>query len=407
MNSLIEKLNKVKCRRLFGALLPLLVKIIEDETYNEEEEAIPSLQFIKLSADLLTVHISTISNEASDEVFEMATLLHDSLFPLHQCSLDSQHEKHAAAAKHAIFNLCEKWWHRPLLDREQLVTQLLPLLLLHSLDEHAGKSDVKRLYYMKDAFDLLDFGDESIRTLQIQLLRTVGHPLFLQCGEGKKFISHLLTLPELTGAVHAAVKVQIWSKKSILGGYAEIYWNARRVLNKEEGETEALEEAIQDLAYMTIHASNSTTSKNCRVILDKFLLYKKDTAVENMLYRIYGPLLWRSLICPNALVRRQSAVVLGDTFPLRGSGMEYEAVVKKSVEAIVKLMRDEVVNVRVAGCVCAGKVLGGFWVAIPSGEIRTLLNGERGCFVWVEIVHCVAGGIRKEADPFIFVTLGI
>jgi hypothetical protein len=57
--------------------------------------------------------------------------------------------------------------------------------------------------------------------------------------------------------------------------------------------------------------------------------------------------------------------------------MEYEAVVKKSVEAIVKLMRDEVVNVRVAGCVCAGKVLGGFWVAIPSGEIRTLLNGGR------------------------------
>jgi hypothetical protein len=78
VNSLIEKLNKVKCRRLFGSLLPLLVKIIEDETYNEEEEAIPSLQFIKLSADLLTVHISIISNEASDEVFEMATLLHDS-----------------------------------------------------------------------------------------------------------------------------------------------------------------------------------------------------------------------------------------------------------------------------------------------------------------------------------------
>jgi hypothetical protein len=65
-----------------------------------------------------------------------------------------------------------------------------------------------------------------------------------------------------------------------LGGYAEIYWNAWRVLTKEEGEREALEEAIQDLAYMTIHATNSTTSKNCRVIFDKFC--RGEYAVSNL-----------------------------------------------------------------------------------------------------------------------------
>ena len=54
----------------------------------------------------------------------------------------------------------------------------------------------------------------------------------------------------------------------------------------------------------------------------------------------------------------------------------YEAVVAKTVEVIVKLMRDEVPSVRVQGCICAGKILRGFWVAIPSSDIRVLLNGE-------------------------------
>lgn len=432
---LVGKLNKVKSRRLFAALLPLLNRTVEEECYSyrdEEEEgeekkdgedfneaaALHSLQFLKLCADLLKAHVCTIKKTAMDEVFDMATLLHDSLFVLHQCSANgvegsandnSKVGKQAAAASASIFLLCEKWWHLNLDDREQMVTQLIPLLLLSSLDEKATRADVKRLYSMREAFDLLDFTDPSIASLHTQLLRTVSHPLFLQSAEGKRFISHLFTLPELTGSLHAVVKVQILSKKSVLGCYGEIYWGAWKSLatagsgsreraasiyeNDEEDDREVAmksieENALQPLAYMTIHASNPTVAKNCQLILDKFLLYKKDPEVESLLYRLYGPILWRSCNAANAKVRMQAAVVLGDTFPLMdgastrtsvGGGKAksgYEAVVTKTVETIVKLMRDEVPSVRVQGCICSGKILGGFWVAIPSTDIRMLLNGE-------------------------------
>eukprot|EP00956_Cyclotella_meneghiniana_P035397 scaffold114420_cov67-Cyclotella_meneghiniana.AAC.2 len=432
VKAIIGKLNRVKCRRLFAALLALLSGVVENEEYSKEDESnefndedisssssLQSLQFLKLCADFLHAHILSITKSSViDEVFEMASLLHDSLFPLHQLQSEGEEDEHsnrdakvikqAKATTASIFTLCEKWWHSNLDDKEQLVTQLIPLLLLSSLDQQSTKSHVKRLYSMREAFDLLDFNDPSISSLHTQLLRTVSHPLFLQCGEGKKFLSHLFTIQELIVSLHSVVRVQIMSKKSILTAYGDVYWGAWKTLavnkgsiGEEDSENEArteartsLEEnALQDLAYMTIHAVNPTTAKNCRVILDKFLLYKKDPEVEGMLYRVYGPILWRSLIAANARVRMQAAVVLGDSFPLKDNGsnvsnsimasdkkttgkLGYEAVVAKTVEVIVKLMRDEVPSVRVQGCICAGKILRGFWVAIPSSDIRVLLNGE-------------------------------
>lgn len=428
---IVGKLNRVKSRRLFAALLALLSGVVDNEEYSKEEESnddeneesssLQSLRFLKMCADFLHAHISSITKSSViDEVFEMASLLHDSLFPLHQLQSEEHHSnrdvktiKHAKATSASIFALCEKWWHLNLEDKEQLVTQLIPLQLLSSLDEHSTKSHVKRLYSMREAFDLLDFNDPSISSLHTQLLRTVSHPLFLQCVEGKKFLSHLFTIKELIASLHAVVRVQIMSKKSILTAYGDVYWGAWKIIavnkgvsreedmendTRMEARTSLEENALQDLAYMTIHAVNPTTAKNCRVILDKFLLYKKDPEVEGMLYRVYGPILWRSLIAANARVRMQATAVLGDTFPLKDNGIGsnsansviasgkkttgkvgYEAVVTKTVEAIVKLMRDEVPSVRVQGCICAGKILRGFWVAIPSSDIRVLLNGENSC----------------------------
>lgn len=389
---IVASLNKVKTRRLFGALSALLQRVVQEEAHvcidDGDERPVQSLRFLKLCADFAYAHISTAKKTIVDEVLDVATLLHDSLFALHEA--DGTIARHAAAASSSIFLLCEKWWHARLDDKEQLVTQLIPLLLLSSLQDTATKADVKRLYSMREAFDLLDFTDPSIASLQTQLLRTISQPLFLHCLEGKRFLSHLFTLKELVVALHSAVKVQILSKRSILEAYAEVYWGAwKHLATAETGEDEearedaftSLEEnALQDLAYMTIHAASPTTAKNCRILLDKFLLYKKDPEVEGMLYRVYGPILWRSVLSSNARVRMQAAVALGDTFPLKdGSSRDvvrYEAVVTKTVEAVVKLMRDEIPNVRVEGCICAGKILKGFWVAIPSSDIRILLNGE-------------------------------
>ena len=223
----------------------------------------------------------------------------------------------------------------------------------------------------------------------------------MQSVEGRKFITHLFLVDAtLVVDLHHAVRAQIpGSKKSILNAYAEIYYNAwkasttteKKHTNYEELEEEneeggspageiqtSIEEnALQDFMYQVIHAAVPATSKSVRVVLDRFYVNKKNPDVESALHRMYGPLLWRALSGANARVRIQASVVLTDTFPLRDPNASEEwteACVTRSVEALLSLMKDDVPSVRVAGSMATAKILTQFWNAVPSKDIRALLN---------------------------------
>lgn len=434
--------NKSRARRLFSGLLPLLIKITDEERYlpdeddegnvivDSEADSTQAVLYLRCCAYLVEAYLEGMlarqgkqrqtsrggtqggggrQIEIIDEAFEVAEMLHELLFPLQQSSQSTTNKttsKEVQQTQSAIFTMCEKYWHGNFEDREQLVTQLIPLLLVKSLDDNAQKSDVKRLYSIREAINLLDFQDTSIESLKLHLLRTVGNPLFLQSAEGRKFITHLFLVDgTLVGELHSAVKAQIvGAKKSILMAYADIYYNAWKgsvelseveqeeanndVNSSDEGyqsiQASIEENTLQDFMSQVIHAAVPTTAKSVRVILDKFYIHKKTPAVEAMLHRMYGPLLWRALSSANSRVRSQASVVLADTFPLRDpeAGTEWtEAVVKKSVEALIALMKDDVPNVRVAGCTATAKILSCFWVAVPSKGIRALLNRKLHIFV--------------------------
>lgn len=414
------KFNKSRARRLFASLSPLLTKVVDDESYipdvdsngtiisDSNATSSLSIKFIKCCAYLVEAYLDGIIKRQrngrgglqtlDDEIFEVAEMLHELLFPLDQVGNNFvTMKKMIISVQSAIFTMCEKWWHGNFEDKEQLVTQLIPLLLMRSLDDNAQKNDVKRLYSIREAIDLLDFQDESIESLKMHLLRVVSNPLFLQNVDGRKFIIHLFQVdPTLVVDLHRAVRAQIpGAKKSILNAYAEIYFNAWKLSTEreetgeeEEGDGEendgrdtiqiSIEEnALQDFMYQVIHAAVSSTAKSVRVVLDKFYVNKKNPDVESLLYRMYGPLLWRALSGANARVRMQSSVVLTDTFPLRDPNAKEEwteACVKRSVEALISLMNDDVPAVRVAGSTATAKILSLFWAAVPSQDIRALLN---------------------------------
>ena len=406
------KFNKARARRLFSGLTPLLRKVVDEEGYCPDQDdngeiivdahaaSTHAVMYLRICAFLVAAYLDGLlkrqrknnnnnSNspnarrvEVIDEVFEVAEMLHDLLFPLQNCGKDGM------ATQSAIFSMCENWWHGNFEDKELFVTQLIPLLLVKSLEDTAQKNDVKRLYSIRDAILLLDFECDSITTLKNHLLRTVANPLFLQSTEGKKFITHLFHVDaSLVTELHKAIKVQLFeAKRSILNAYGEIYFHAwKQSADKKEddeegqGEIQASieENALQDLMYYQIHAENPKITSSIRIVLDKFYVNKKASDVESMLHRCYGPLLWRALSATNARVRLQAAAVLTDTFPLRDpdAGQEWtEACVEKSVEALLSLMSDEIPTVRVAGSNATAKILSQFWVAIPANDIRKLLN---------------------------------
>lgn len=76
-------------------------------------------------------------------------------------------------------------------------------------------------------------------------------------------------------------------------------------------------DCVQDLANHCIHAASPALSSALRRVLAAFHQHKKFRAVDEMLHRVYEPILWRALRVANATVRRQAALLFVDAFPVQ------------------------------------------------------------------------------------------
>lgn len=417
-----HKFHRGHARRLFAGIEAILKKVVEEETYvpasafvNDEDEdetndgarktrrqetidpsdVIPdaksteALDFLKASCLCLGAYLEGLIERRSEantdttnrkrypvmnEVLTVAELLHDILLSLHSCGTKGMQ------VQAAIASLCETWWLQRFVDREAMVVQLMPFLVAKSLDNDAQKADVKRLFQIRDALGVLDFENESITYLKSLLLRTVSSPVFLKMTEGKRFVASLFYLHQsMVQDLHQAIRVQIpQANKPILQAYGDIYFRAWKETEPDSQVRNAIEETcLQDLMYAVLHVATPGTAKSLMTILEPFHAAKKTGEVENLLHRMYGPILWRSLKAANPRVRVNAATVLSATFPLKASSAshkEMERAVQKGTKALKSLLTDNDPRVRVAGSNGTADVLAIFWDVLPSADIRTLLN---------------------------------
>ena len=384
----VASLAKAPARRLFDGICRILTKIVDDElfvpesAYEDDEEvdgdvvsdaqSSLALNFLKVTALCMESYMESLVEKSGDstktltvieEVFKVMEKLHGCLFSL-QASGDE-----GLAVQHKICALCESWWKHNFQDRECMVVQLLPLLVAKSLDESASKADIKRLFVIRQALDVLDFEDETSADIKSLLLRTVSSPLYIKNVEGRRLISYLFG--HIPVDLHQAMRVQIPdAKKTVLEAYGEIYFRAW----KESDNTYNLEETVlQDCCYALIHVANPTMVKSLHTILEPFHQAKTGTQVQQLLYRLYGPILWRSLRAANPRVRVNAASVLGAVFPL-ADGVDVKKAVQKATAALKNLLQDTDPRVRVAGSEATATVLVTYWDALPTTDIRVLLN---------------------------------
>ena len=390
---------------------------ISDCSVEPDKASTQALLFIKYSAMIVHAFIhnqtkrqknsSTSSTSTSvarvydmiEEVYVVAELLHSNLFSLNSCG------REGIAVQKEIIAMCEFYWKGQFSDREVLVTQLLPLLVVKSLNGNATRADIKRLWNMKEALHLLDFQEKStIVELRNLLLRTVSSPLFVKNLEGRKMIAFLFKLDtSLVKDLHNSIRAQIpLAKAPILEAYGEIYLTAWKDLTKDidnddgndnapynshddeldmnnngSSEQKAVEDALQDLMLASLHAPSPHMAKAILTVLSPIHSQKKNPQVDNLLYRMYNPLLWRALSATNPLVRIHASTILHTTFPLHdpyAGKAHLKEVNDKSIEILISLLNDDDPKVRIAGCDAAIRILGVFWDALRSNHIRSLLN---------------------------------
>jgi hypothetical protein len=403
----VRSFTKSHARRFFSALNNMVNKVINEEEYipesayhednNEDDEnnddddegseiiadtqSSEALQFLNWSAVTVQTYLESLNEKhlnkkaqlsITGEVFEVAVSLHNILFQLNSCGPD------AVAVQSTIVALCEDWWQANGAQREMLVAQTLPLLVIAALGtESSSKSDVKRLFQMRQALEIIDFADSSSNSLRSLLLRVASSPLCLRLPEGKRLLASLFHVDgTLMKDMHQAMRVQIPdAKKTELQAYAEIYFRAWKEAPTTEIQEVVESEVLSDLMYAVIHVGNPNMTKSLLTVLEPFHDAKKNPAVEGLLHRMYAPILWRSMSAANAKVRVNAALVLAEVFPLQdASHTQTEASIRKGCTGLNSLLQDRDPRVRVAGSEAVAKILSTYWDVVPSTDIRTLLN---------------------------------
>lgn len=179
-DDILNVMNNEECKTLGSQLADCASIIIADmdkefsETEVSPEESITLLRKIAM---VITVIIDRSKSEPS-YLFDSIYILHELLIPL------DESVKLVEELKISISRICETWWQQEFNGCELFIPQLIPYLLLSSLNATSCDADVKRLYALKNGFELLDYEDASIHTIQGLLLRCYVNPLMLKVRDG-------------------------------------------------------------------------------------------------------------------------------------------------------------------------------------------------------------------------------
>lgn len=209
------------------------------------------------------------------------------------------------------------------------------------------------------------------------LLRSLIHPVFLRNKKGKLFLTYLFgLLPSFIEELHATIKSQLANcKPSMIEAYGEIYFKAWKAASGPY--LVKIEYAcVQDLMNCGIHVENSKVTSAIRKILSAFHSQKKTKGVDEMLLRLYEPILWRSLKVANPIVRKNAVGLFFEAFPLQdtdGPQRNVDENLQKQFDLIETVLYDPNPDVRVVAVTGVARILSLFWELIPKKTIQVLV----------------------------------
>ncbi|NWI19467.1 CNDG2 protein, partial [Crypturellus soui] len=297
----------------------------------------------------------------------------------------------------AIQRICELWWGKGLEGKEQLGKTLFIILLRKSLNKASTGADIVRLWNLHQTLLCFDYDLEEsniVKDLLLQCFMSIKH---IKKEEGRRFLSFLFGWNvNFIKLIHGTVKNQLqFFPRSLMTYISEIYFRAWK---KMSGETlEILEHnCIQDFMHHGIHLPrNSPVHSKVREMLSYFHKQSKvRQGVEEMLYRLYQPVLWRALKARNSEVRSNAAFLFVDAFPVRDPHFNTEEMdneIQRQFEELFNLLEDPHPLVRSTGILGVSQISSKYWEMIPPTILADLLKkliGELAYDVTSADVRC-------------------
>uniref|UniRef100_A0A8B9S5R5 Non-SMC condensin II complex subunit G2 n=1 Tax=Apteryx owenii TaxID=8824 RepID=A0A8B9S5R5_APTOW len=389
LNELLQELPKKQKEILWERLTHLLTQILmentvetwqraEDDESNDdmEVEIIPetkqTVAVIQGVTAVVTASIPVVDENVNYKALLECVFILNSILPALPES-----EK---TLQGAIQRICEMWWEKGLEGKEELGKTIFIILLRKSLNKAATGADIIRLWNLHQTLLCFDYDLEDsneVKDLLLQCFMSVKH---IKKEEGRRFLSFLFSWNvNFIKMIHGTVKNQLhFFPRSLMAYVSEVYFRAWK---KVSGEIlEILEHnCIQDFMHHGIHLPRSSSvHSKVREMLSYFHKQSKvRQGVEEMLYRLYQPILWRALKARNSEVRSNAAFLFVDAFPVRDPNFNAEEMdneIQKQFEELFNLLEDPHPVVRSTGILGVSQITSKYWEMIPPTILADLLK---------------------------------
>ncbi|XP_057272465.1 condensin-2 complex subunit G2 [Pezoporus wallicus] len=389
LNELLEELPRKQKEVLWERLMKLLTEClmespvetwqrIEDDENNDnmEVEIVPETKQTVAVIQGVTAVVSA-SIRAVDETANYKALA-ECVFILKGILLVlPEPEKKLQGA---IQHVCEMWWEKGLEGKEDIGKTLFIILLRKSLNTAATGADIVRVWNLHQILLSFDYDSEEINEVKDLLLQCFMSVKYIKKEEGRRFLSFLFSWNvNFIKMIHGTVKNQLQFFSRFLMEYiSEVYFRAWKKVSGEF--VEILEHnCIQDFMHHGIHLPKSSpVHSKVREVLSYFHKQSKvRQGVEEMLYRLYQPILWRALKARNSEVRSNAAFLFVDAFPVHDPSFNTEEMnteIQKQFEELFNLLEDPHPVVRSTGILGVSQITSKYWEMIPPTILADLLN---------------------------------
>uniref|UniRef100_A0A8I3NIV1 Non-SMC condensin II complex subunit G2 n=1 Tax=Canis lupus familiaris TaxID=9615 RepID=A0A8I3NIV1_CANLF len=391
LNELLDELSRKQKEELWQRLKNLLTGVLlespvaewqtlevqgEDIMETEHESKMKnSIEIIHAITCVVLASVSVINeSENYEDLLECAVMLNGILYALPESERKLQS---------SIQDLCVTWWEKGLPAKEDMGKTAFIMLLRKSLQTKTG-TDICRLWRIHQALYCFDYDLEESKEIKDMLLECFISVKYIKKEEGRRFLSSLFIWNvNFIKMIHETVKNQLQGlQKSLMVYIAEIYFRAWK---KASGKIlETIENScIQDFMHHGIHLPRrSPVHSRVREVLSYFHHQKKvRQGVEEMLYRLYKPILWRGLKARNSVVRSNAALLFIEAFPIRDpnfNAIEMDSEIQKQFEELYSLLEDPYPMVRSTGILGVCKITSKYWEMMPPTILIDLLKKVTG-----------------------------
>ncbi|NXR41662.1 CNDG2 protein, partial [Zosterops hypoxanthus] len=359
---------------------------MEVETVPEMKQTVAVIQGV---AAVVTASIPAVDENVNYKALVECVFILNGILPALPASENTLQD--------AIQRVCQMWWEKGLEGKEQLGKTLFVILLRKSLNKAATGADLVRVWNLHQALLCFDYeSDESneVKNLLLQCFMSVKH---IKKEEGRRLLSFLFSWNvNFIKMIHGTVKNQLqFFPRSLVEYISEVYFRAWKKVSGEF--IEVLEyNCIQDFMHHGIHLPRSSCvhSKVREMLCYLHKQSKVRQGVEEMLYRLYQPILWRALKARNSEVRANAAFLFVDVFPLRDPSFtseEMDSEIQKQFEELFSLLEDPHPIVRSTGILGVTQITSKYWEMIPPTILADLLKkitGELACDITSADVRC-------------------